>query len=204
MSISEGTIIKIAQSILLPDTQTAINAYWAVVAEDGGTGPLEEDDVLVAAANYMDQIYENIVADLADTVTASLVEVWTVNPVDGDLTPIGDEVATWTPVSTADAFPNGVAAIAALKTTNTDVTGRKFVPGYADTKAIDNNLIGTPLANFVLYAVDWGTQYIDANSVILTPGVWSQTKLNFYLASGVVIANAIVGYQRRRKPGVGT
>ena len=57
MSISEGTIIKIAQSILLPDTQTAINAYWAVVAEDGGTGPLEEDDVLVAAANYMDQIY---------------------------------------------------------------------------------------------------------------------------------------------------
>jgi hypothetical protein len=91
-----------------------------------------------------------------------------------------------------------------MKTSNTDVTGRKFIPGIGEINATDNDLTSGALARSVLYAVAWATQFIDANSVTFTPGVWSMTKLNFFLATGTVIANAILGYQRRRKPGVGT
>jgi hypothetical protein len=204
VSIPEGTILKVAQNILLPDTQTAVNVYWAVLAEDGGSGPLEEEDILEAAANWMDDLYSEIVDNIANTVIGTLVEVWEVNPADGDLTPIGDEATTWVGAHTGDALPNGVASINAMKTSNTDVTGRKFIPGIGEINATDNDLTSGALARSVLYAVAWATQFIDANSVTFTPGVWSMTKLNFFLATGTVIANAILGYQRRRKPGVGT
>lgn len=204
MSIPAGAILKIAQSILLPDTQTAINVFWALLSEDGGAGPLAETDVLEAAANWMDQLYGNIEVDIADTASSTIVEVWVVDPLTGDLTPVGDEATTWSGQNILDAFPNGVAAVGAMKTVDTEVTGRKFLPALVEDVAIDNNLTGGTLARWVLFVVDWATQYIDGSSVVFSPGVWSQTKLDFFLASGTVIANAILGYQRRRKPGVGS
>lgn len=204
MSLPSGTILKIAQSILLPDTQTAMNIFWAALSEDGGAGPLDEDDVLEAASNWMDQLYANVDDDMNDQVSGNLVEVWTVDTGTGDLTPVGDEATTWVGLGPQDPLPNGVAAICALKTTDTDVTGRKFLPGYVEAQATDNNLTSVPLSRLVLFAVDWATQYVDPNSVIFSPGVWSTAKTQFVAAGGTVIANAIVGYQRRRKPGVGS
>jgi hypothetical protein len=55
-----------------------------------------------------------------------------------------------------------------------------------------------------LYALDWAAGHLDANDVLLLAGVYSPTKANFLLASGVIVVNAILGYQRRRKPGVGS
>lgn len=204
MSIAEGTIIKFAQNILLPDEQVAVNVYWATVEDNAGAGPLDDDDVIDACANFLDDIYDHINSNLANTVASTIVEVWTVNPLTGDLTPVGDGATTWDGTGVVDALPNGVAGICSAKTINTEVTGRKFIAGYGDTVFTDNNMLAAPLANLVLYALDWVTQHVDLNDVILNMGVWSQTKLNFYLFTGVVIANAIAGYQRRRKPGVGT
>lgn len=204
MSIPSGTILKIAQNILLPDTQTAVNVFWVSLSEEGGVGPLEEADVLEAAGNWMDQIYANVTPDMADTVVSTIVEVWTVNEATKELTPVGDEATTWVGVDLADALPNGVAAIGSMKTTETEVTGRKFLPGFVETDFTDNNLGAGGLARLVLFVIDWATVYIDPNNVHFSPGVYSPTKLNFFFTTGVVIANAIAGYQRRRKPGVGS
>ena len=204
MSLSEGTILKIAASILLNDEQTAMQIFWASLAEDGGSGPLDEDDVLDACGNWMDQLYANVEGAIADTIIGGLVEVWEVDVLTGVLTPIGDAVQTWVGLSANDALPNGVAAIGAIKTTNTKVTGRKFIPGFNDDSATDNNLAPGTLATLVLFVADWVTSYTDPNSVLLHPGVYSTTFNNFYVTTGVAIANAIVGYQRRRKPGVGS
>lgn len=204
MSIAEGVILKIAQHILLPDTQTAINVFWAELLDNVGSGPLADDDVLDAASNWMDSLYANLAASMADTVSGTLVEVWIVNESTGVLTPVGDEVTTWDGTTADDALPNGIAAICSLKTTDTRVTGRKFIPGMTDAGATDNNLVGDALSRLALWAADWPVNFVDANDVEFNPGVYSGVLQSFFPASGVVIANAIVGYQRRRKPGVGS
>lgn len=204
MSIPEGTIIKIAQNYLLPDEQTAVNVFWQEVNNNAGPGDLDDDDVLDAVANWLDQLYAEVVASLADVIVSTICEVWTVNEATGDLTPVGDAATTWDGTSVNDPLPNGVAGICTLKTTETDVTGRKFLAGYHDTAADDNNLIVAALARLVDFAINWATQYIDPNDVILDPGVYSTVLASFFGATGTIVANAIVGYQRRRKPGVGS
>lgn len=204
MTWPEGTILKIAANIILNDEQEAINVFWAVLSDNVGSGPLAVIDILAAASNWMDSLYDNIKIDIADSVWAGIVEVWAVNPVDGDQTPIGDDLAIWVGGAVNDSFPNGVAAVCSMKTEDTDVTGRKFIPGYTEVAFTDNNMDANPLGRLILFAADWASQWIDANDVVFDPGVWSQTKLDFVPATGVTIVNTIAGYQRRRKPGVGS
>jgi hypothetical protein len=48
------------------------------------------------------------------------------------------------------------------------------------------------------------SEYTDAVSGnVYTPGVWSPTREAFFDYGGTILTNAITGYQRRRKPGVG-
>ena len=204
MAISEGTVIKVAQNILLPDEQIAVNVFWYVVADDAGSGPLEEEDVVAAAAARMDDLYEEITGAMSDVCIGGQVEVWSVDQATGDLTPLGEQAATWEGISTGDMLPNWVAAICAMKTTNTEVTGRKFLPCFAEVGATDNNLTAGNLALLVAFASEWDNIFISAADVILTPGVYSTAKALFYLASGTTISNSVLGYQRRRKPGVGS
>jgi hypothetical protein len=188
----------------MPDETIAINVFWALLDDNAGGGPLADADILQAAANYVDNFYDEMGVDLADTLLGTIVEVWAVDEPSGDLTPIGDETTTYEGQSVNDALPNGVAGVMSLKTVETDVTGRKFVPGYTDETFVDNNMTGPALARAALAAVEWAAQWVDANDVILNPGVYSSVKQNFFIATGTVIVNAIAGYQRRRKPGVGT
>lgn len=204
MSLPVGTILKIAAIILLNDEQEAINVFWVALDDAIGPGPLDEADVLEAAGNWMDQLYDNIKIDIADSVLGGIVEVWRVDPSDGNQIPIGDDLAIWVGGAANDPFPNGVAAICSMKTQDTDVTGRKFIPGYTEVAFTDNNIDANPLGRLILFAADWATQYSDPNDVVFNPGVWSQTKLDFVLATGVTVVNTIAGYQRRRKPGVGS
>jgi hypothetical protein len=204
MSIPIDTVLKIAQSILLPDEQIAINVFWALLGDAVGGGPLAESDVIDAAANYLDLIYAEIDDMISDLIASTVVEVWTVDEPTGDLTPVGDGATTWVGLDTNDPLPNGVAGICSMKTDNTEVTGRKFIPGINEVAVDDNNLDTIPFGRLLDFAVEWATEYTDANDVVLSPGVYSGAKANFYAATGTVIANNIVGYQRRRKPGVGS
>lgn len=204
MSIPINTIIKVGAHILLPDVVDAINVFWFLIDDNVGSGPLDEDDIITATENWLDLLYAEVLASLADTVSGELVDVWEVEEGPFNLKPIGDGLQSWAGSAPQDAAPNGVAQVAALKTVNTDVTGRKFIPGSAETSMTDNNLTGTALARLLDFGIYWAAQYIDANDVILNPGVYSKTKSNFYASTGTIVGNAIVGYQRRRKPGVGT
>jgi hypothetical protein len=204
MSWPINTVLKLAALSLMPDETIAINVFWALLDDNAGGGPLADADILQAAANYVDNFYDEMGVDLADTLLGTIVEVWAVDEPSGDLTPIGDETTTYEGQSVNDALPNGVAGVMSLKTVETDVTGRKFVPGYTDETFVDNNMTGPALARAALAAVEWAAQWVDANDVILNPGVYSSVKQNFFIATGTVIVNAIAGYQRRRKPGVGT
>lgn len=204
MSLPEGTILKLAQNILLPDDQVAVNVFWAVLEDSVGSGPLAVIDVLAAASNYMDEVYENLLALIADTVVSTVVEVWEVDGPTGDLTPIGDELTTWTPTGGTDILPNGVAGIISAKTTNTDVTARKFFPGFLENNCDENNWISGALTSMISAGADWVDGWVDPNEVEFIGGVYSMTKHNFFMFTDVVLANAIAGYQRRRKPGVGS
>jgi hypothetical protein len=204
MSLAEGIILKMAMHYLLPDEQTAINVFWAVLEDAIGSGPLDESDVLDAAANYMDALYAEVIESLPTTVVGGLVEVWEVDPATGELTPIGEESTTWEGNGAGDPFPNGVCWVCSMRTIDTDVTGRKFLSGFVETSAEDNNLISAHLARLVAFALEWATDYTDPNDVQFIPGVWSTVQNTFRQRSGTVVANAILGYQRRRKPGVGS
>lgn len=203
MSISEGTIIKLAAGMLLADESVAQGIFWLVVEDVIGSGPLDEEDVIEAAGNWIDILYAHIEGNINDDVIPGIVDVWEVDGPTGDLTPIGDGIQTWVPSQVSEQLPNGVAAIIQMKTANTDVTGRKFLPGFTEIGIADNNWGSGSLTQMALFAADWALAYDDPNDVRLLPGVYSNTFNNFFLATGVVVINGIAGYQRRRKPGVG-
>jgi hypothetical protein len=90
-----------------------------------------------------------------------------------------------------------------MKTSDTEITGRKFIPGFAESGIEDNNWGSGTLVSLALYAVEWASTWVDPNDVTLVIGVYSNTKNTFAASNGVEVVNGIAGYQRRRKPGVG-
>lgn len=203
MSLAEGTILKFAVKMLLADETIAENIFWSTVFDDIGSGPVDEEDTMDTIAEYAADMYDNILGSVNEDIETLPIDVWEVSPIDGDLTPIGSVAWLWGNNAIAEQLPNGVAAVIAMKTLNTEVTGRKFLAGMTEDTVVDNNWGSGIMLTMADWAIAWHTSYVGTSDVGIAPGVWSQTKLGFYLASGVVIINGIVGYQRRRKPGVG-
>jgi len=202
MSISVGEILKVVAVIQWLDGDIMQNVFSTVVSGSGG--PFDEADIVDDMLEWVEEMYANIVTGVTDDVDGSEVRVYVYDPVDDDYDEIGSVAWVWNPSDTGEYLPRGVAGLINCKTTDPDVSGKKYIGGITEVGAVDG-LIGngmiTLLSNF---AVDWVTGFTGStSSADFTPGVWSPTRTNFYAMSGSVIIPTIPAYQRRRKQGIG-
>lgn len=202
MSVTDGTILKVVVSFTYTDGAIMQNVYNAVVT--GGGSPWDDDDIVDDAVAWVLNMYDNIVANLTDTMTGSQVQVYEYDAIDDDWDEVGSDSLTYEPTSTDEQLPRGNAALINLKTTDPDVSGKKYIPGLTEGTIVNGQLSSGFLANLVLFAVDWFTGFVGGTSgASWAPGIWSVVGTVFKQAVSTAVINGIVAYQRRRKRGVG-
>jgi hypothetical protein len=202
MSVTEGTILRIVASILFPDSVIMQNVFHVALSSLVGDG--DPDDITLDLEDYVSQIYQNFNNQLSDELTGDEVKCYEYDAVDDDFDEIGTGSLDITPIGSADYLPHGVALVNNIYTLDPDVQGRKFWGGFTEASQADGDWNAAILTAAAAAAVDMVSQYTGAETgSTYTPGVWSPTRTSFYAKSGVVAIPATVGYQRRRKPGVG-
>lgn len=125
----------------------------------------------------------------------------------GDL-PVGERIINVLGSLGTDHVANGVAAITRSPVPLSKGQLRKFLPGLDDAVIVQGILTALGLARAItigdLLFNQWNTLVLLGLVGVYDPGSFEPLRtVPFLKASGDVLVNAIVGYQRRRKPGVG-
>lgn len=202
MSIPADTVIRCVAELLLPQTSIAQNVFYVKFLDDGGSNA--DQDVVDDIADYLDALYLAVADEMSDQVVLNEVKCYLWDTVGLDWDEIGSAALTITPNDTGHMLPHGVAAVVTGRTVDPDVNGRKFFPGYGENSQIESTLNGAAITALLVAAAIWVTPFVGtATGSTFDPGVWSVVQVAFKKFVDHIIVNGIMGYQRRRKPGVG-
>lgn len=202
MSVTDGTILRVVVTLLWTDGNLVQNIFNAVVT--GGGSPWTDDDIVEDAITWAEDLYGNITTFVADTIDGSQVQVYEYDAIDDDWDEVGSGPFVWDPTGNTDELPRGVASLINLKTTDPDVSGKKYVGGMVEGNLSSGLWSAATVAAILAYAVDWYTGFVGSDSAATwTPGIWSVVGKVFLAAVAQVVIPSIPAYQRRRKRGVG-
>jgi hypothetical protein len=206
MPVTDGNVLKVVVSIDAPDSVECLNVYWYQLSDPTPDNPTDAQ-IISALDAEMTTVYEGWDDEMASTYTVDTMSVdrmaWNATDLIWEVVEhIGESLLDIDGLGISDAVPHGVAAVITFPTDDPKRRGRKFFPGMAEDGVTSSTLIGA--VQTVLAAI--GTAIINDVNVLgsaeLIAGIASDYGQFIPLALAVV--NTIAGYQRRRKPGVGT
>lgn len=202
MSITSGDILRVVVSLIWTDGNIMQNVFNAVVT--GGGSPWDDADIVEDAVSWAEDLYFNITSKVSDECDGSQVQVYVYDSVDDDWDEVGSQVFFWNPSGTTDQLPRGVAALINLKSSDPDISGKKYIGGFVDGANTDGLWTASSITDLASFAVDWYAGFVGTDSgADWAPGIWSVADTLFRLASTTAIIPTIPAYQRRRKRGVG-
>lgn len=202
MSVTDGTVLRLVVTNLWTDGNVIQNVFNAVVT--GAGSPWDADDIVEDGVSWAEDLFYNITSDTAATVDGSQVQVYEYDSVDDDWDEVGSQSFFWNPTAGSDELPRGVAALINLKTTDPDVSGKKYIAGMTEGSSVLGLWSAGLLTNLLSFAVDWYAPFTGTDSgATWTPGIWSVVGTVFKAAIASVLIPTIPAYQRRRKRGVG-
>lgn len=202
MSITDGTILKLVATLTWTDAEVNQNVFNAVIT--GGAGPWDEEDVLDDALDWLGTMYANINTAWNQNLTGSHLTLYKYDSIDDDWDEVGQHNWTFVPASTEHALPRGVAALINAKTTDPDVSGKKYLGGTTEAQGSGGIWGGATLTALANFADDWGSPFSGfETSALWTPVIWSVVGTVAKALSEEYIIPTIAAYQRRRKQGVG-
>ena len=202
MTVSTGDILRIVASFLWTDGNVNQNVYNAVVT--GGGGPWDDQEIVDDAAAWLDNLYANVDSLMSDELDGNEVLVYKYDAVGDDWDEVGSDAWVLDGLEATDQLPRGVAALVRLWSTDPDVQGKKYIPGFCEGGLTDG-LWGAGTITFLLaLGADWYTPFVGGVSgATWTPGIWSV--VGKVLKHGIdhIATSTIPAYQRRRKRNVG-
>lgn len=202
MTLTTGDIVKIVATILWDDGNVMQNVFNAVLT--GAGGPWAEADVIDDAGSWLTAMYTNITTLVSDTTQGSSVEGYVYDPIDDDWDEFDTDNWTWAPTNATGELPRGAAALLNGKTTDPDVSGKKYIGGMAEGALGDGLWSAGTISDLVDWGADWLIPFVGtASGADWTPGIWSPTRTVFLPSNLVAVIPTIPAYQRRRKRGVG-
>lgn len=209
MAVTDGDVIRCAVNIALPDLVIAQNIwYWQL--EDSVPNNPTNAQVVTSVDNELTALYEDIEAVMTDGATV----------LDADIDRVEWEIDHWenkenVGIATLaivgndavnDMAPHGCAVVVTANTPRPQTRARKFFPGIVESAFLDSDLGGTILTALTQLGIEWLSGRLVTGSAELVPVVLGQSGASAGLVYPLVsaIVNGLVGYQRRRKPGVGS
>lgn len=202
MAVADDAVLRVVASMLWGDGNVSQNVYNCRI--HGGGGPYADQDVADDMEDWLDDMYLNITGLTTSELDGNEVIVYKWDVPGGDWDEVASQAWTWNPSSAIDSLPRGVAALIRLWTTDPDVQGKKYLPGFTEAENSNGLFSAGTLVNLLAVAADWYTPFVGAASgANFTPGVWSVVASALLDGVDHVAANAIPAYQRRRKRNVG-
>ena len=202
MSITDGTILRVVASMLWTDGNVNQNVFNCVAT--GGSPPFDDQDVVDDMEDWLDNMYANITANCSEELDGNEVVVYKYDSVDDDWDEVGSQSWTWNPGASIDQLPRGVAGLVRLWTTDPDVQGKKYLPGFTENSITDGLFVAGVVTVLLAFGVDWLTPFVGAASgATFNPGIWSVANTVFKAAIDHYGTSTIPAYQRRRKRNVG-
>lgn len=197
MAISDNDIIKgVVEQTHTVGAMVLNVHYW----EAEFASPVDEADVIDELTDELDSIYDTIDQLQVDTHSYDLYRFYVWTGVKWNL--IGTGTPTLTTALTDEDVPSGCCMVVRGYTDTSRSLARKFLSGFTEANFSGQDWSSTLQTAAAAYLVAWlSGHYVDANTSYHA-GVWSKgvTFIPFNLEG---VANAIPGYQRRRKEGVG-
>lgn len=208
MAVNNGDLIKVVQTIGCPSNVIAQNVYYWLMSDPAPDNP-SNAQVVAAVDTRLDDMYSQLDAEMSDRYEATTFTVeridWSVdhwetleNIGTGDIAVQGEDVG-------GVGMPHGNAAVVTCTTSRPQTRARKFLPGFNETLVDDSELGAAILAVLATYASSWLSAQVVVGAAELIPAVASQSgpTAGTIMMLATAVVNSIVGYQRRRKPGVG-
>lgn len=203
MSVATDAILRVVVSLTFPESVIAQNVFYTLFKNTGASDA--EADVLSDLVDWVEGIYANMNTYIdADVALSHLITYfWDATGQDWD--EVGLDTLSDAFAGAVDMLPHGAAAVLHAKTTNPDRSGSKFFGGLSEG-AQNQSILVTPFITALgLTGADWISGFVgSATGSDFDPGIFSGTDLVFYEFSNVVDVAGYIGYQRRRKPGVGS
>ena len=201
MTIAFGDEVRAAVSMVYRGVDIFQNVYHY----EAGVGvDATEESVKSALRVHLLSAYNNLNAQVAEELVGLQIDFWKRNTGTAKWDAIGvKDFSTWLPSNASDELPSGVAAVVRFFTSGIGRQGRKFIAGLADTAFVDGALVAAAITAISNYA-DEIVEAVAVTGGDMDPGWWSEIDTLIYEMDGSYVINAIPGYQRRRKQGVGS
>lgn len=198
--LSTGDIIKIVIAFTMPDNVVAqlVTHYIVKTGSDIAEGDtLDAIDTALATAwaNIEDRIVDGV---LGDTMKLS---VW--DAINEQFDEVASKSVTgFDGVSVAEMLPHGVAGVIRFFTAIGRRQGRKFIMGLTEGSQQDGDLEALAITDLSNFALAWDNN-VTIDSTQIAMGVFNEVTGSLQQFINTVAVNTVVGYQRRRKAGVG-
>lgn len=203
MPVAVGETVRVTVKMDDVNGSSIQNVYFYL---NDGIATADNDDVLTAVEAAMSLNYTAIEGIMPDTLTPVEIDIDRVAFVGGELIVTG-KVGTipWTNwsggTSTSDGLPQGNAAVINFPVSGPTVQGRKYIGPLTENQQSNGILTAPALATLVSFgAALLGDILVDDNQ--FRSGIMS-TKSGAFAELASTIVKAVIGYQRRRKSGVG-
>lgn len=202
MTVEAGTILRVVAELLVPSTTVMQNVFYCKFNDTGGSN--ENQDVVDDARDWCDAIYTTLEDQVKDLIDPGEVKVYVWDTVGLDWDELGSATMVTTFLNGSNMLPHGVAAVITGRTFNPDVNGRKFFGGFCEDQQDVSLLVPAAIVALAFAGSEWQTTFTGlATGSTFHTGVWSVAQSAFRQFVDILIINAVMGYQRRRKPGVG-
>ena len=208
MAVVDGDLIRVNVWVSLPDLVVAQNVYYWELSDPSADEPTNAE-IVTAVDGKLTNMYQDIDDGMVDEATV----------LDADIDRVEWETDHWenkenvglatlavTGTNTADMAPHGVAGVVTMDTPRPQTRARKFFAGLGEDMFTDSDLVTNMLSWLTALIVEWLLDMPVTGNAVLVPSVAGQAGASagivYPLIAGAV--NALAGYQRRRKPGVGS
>lgn len=160
----------------------------------------DDGDVVTAAKNYVQLIMQELQGRIKSDVTMPTVEVYIYES--SAWQPLGSEVSSWAGTNTGERLPSGVSLVLNGIKNRTGYRDRKFIAGLTEDSAVGDLWGSATMTAAAAAILKWYSPHSDANGVDLRSVSFDRVTAAVKELTGGY-ASQKVGYQRRRKPGVG-
>lgn len=208
MTVSDGELVKVVVTHECPDTVIAQNVFYYQLDDSGSSNP-SNDQISTALDTEFTALWNTIEAYVTPEYNCAEIKIdkieW-ISDVWETVENIGVETIGVVGGAAQNAVPHGCAGVITANTTRPQTRARKFIAGLGEGTMDDSTLLSATLTALAAFVTEWLSGRGVVGGAVLEPVVVGfsgpSAGLTYILISAA--ANAIAGYQRRRKPGVGS